>query len=87
MLVQRYGLQGIWIAGLISGLFLLIIGVLKLRRFIAFIPSPVITGFTSGIALIIFIGQIDNFLGVKTPGNESALFKFLEYFKGGFTLD
>ena len=81
VLVQRYGLQGIWIAGLISGLFLLIIGVLKLGRFIAFIPSPVITGFTSGIALIIFIGQIDNFLGVKTPGSESALFKFLEYFQ------
>lgn len=87
VLVQRYGLQGIWIAGLISGLFLLIIGVLKLGRFIAFIPSPVITGFTSGIALIIFIGQIDNFLGVKTPGSESALFKFFEYFRGGFTPD
>ncbi len=84
VLVQHYGLQGIWIAGLLSGLFLLIIGVLKLGRFIAFIPSPVITGFTSGIALIIFIGQIDNFLGVKTPGSESAMVKFLEYFKGGF---
>jgi DNA-binding CsgD family transcriptional regulator/tetratricopeptide (TPR) repeat protein len=73
VLVQRYGLEGIWIAGFLSGLFLLIIGVLKLGRFIAFIPSPVITGFTSGIALIIFIGQIDNFLGVTTPGSESAL--------------
>lgn len=87
VLVQRYGLQGIWIAGLISGLFLLIIGVMKLGRFIAFIPSPVITGFTSGIALIIFIGQIDNFLGIKTPGSETALFKFLGYFRGGFTPD
>jgi SulP family sulfate permease len=87
VLVQRYGLEGIWIAGFLSGLFLLIIGVLKLGRFIAFIPSPVITGFTSGIALIIFIGQIDNFLGVTTPGSESALFKFLEYFKGGFLPD
>lgn len=84
VLVQRYGLEGVWIAGLISGMFLLIIGILKLGRFIAFIPSPVISGFTSGIALIIFIGQIDNFLGVKTPGSESAFIKFLDYFKGGF---
>ena len=63
VLVQRYGLQGIWVAGFISGFLLLIIGLFKLGRFIAFIPSPVITGFTSGIALIIFIGQIDYFLG------------------------
>ncbi|HNT53507.1 MAG TPA: SulP family inorganic anion transporter, partial [Anaerolineaceae bacterium] len=87
VLVQKYGLQGIWIAGLLSGALLLIIGLLRLGRFIAFIPAPVITGFTTGIALIIFIGQIDNFLGVKTAASESALFKFLGYFKGGFTPD
>jgi SulP family sulfate permease len=87
VLAQKHGLQGVWIAGLMSGLFLLIIGLLRMGRFVAFIPSPVITGFTSGIALIIFIGQLDNFLGVTTPGVDSALFKFTHYFKGGFTLD
>jgi len=87
VLVQRYGLQGIWVAGVLSGIFLLIIGLLKLGRFIAFIPSAVITGFTSGIALIIFIGQVDNFLGVKTPGTEAALFKLFGYLKGGFSPD
>jgi SulP family sulfate permease len=87
VLVQKYGLQGIWIAGLLSGIFLLIIGVLKLGRFIAFIPSPVITGFTSGLALIIFIGQIDNFLGIKTLGSESALFKLVGYFSTRFQFD
>ena len=87
VLVQRYGLTGIWVAGLMAGILLLIIGLLRLGRFIAFIPAPVISGFTSGIALIIFIGQIDNFLGVQTPGTESALFKFLGYFQGGFTPD
>ncbi len=87
VLVQRYGLQGIWVAGVLSGIFLLIIGLLKLGRFIAFIPSAVITGFTSGIALIIFIGQIDNFLGVKTPGTEAALFKLIGYLKGGISPD
>ncbi|HSJ89366.1 MAG TPA: SulP family inorganic anion transporter [Anaerolineales bacterium] len=87
VLVSRYGVEGIWIAGLLSGLFLLVIGLLRLGRFIAFIPAPVISGFTSGIALIIFIGQIDNFLGVKTPGTATAAQKFLAYFHGGFAPD
>lgn len=87
VLVQRYGLEGIWMAGLLSGLVLLVIGILRLGRFIAFIPSAVISGFTSGIALIIFIGQIDNFLGVKTGATETAALKFIGYFKGGFVPD
>lgn len=87
VLVQRYGLEGIWVAGLLSGLLLLLIGIMRLGRFIAFIPSAVISGFTSGIALIIFIGQIDNFLGVKTEAAETAALKFIGYFKGGFTPD
>jgi SulP family sulfate permease len=84
VLVQRYGLEGIWVAGLFSGVALLIIGLLRLGRFIAFIPAPVISGFTSGIALIIFIGQIDNFLGVKTPAVETAAQKLIGYFQGGY---
>jgi SulP family sulfate permease len=87
LLVHQYGLTGIWVAGLMAGLLLTLIGLLRLGRFIAFIPSPVITGFTSGIALIIFIGQIDNFLGVTTESAESAAEKFLGYLKGGFTID
>src|SRR5258707_3863298 len=87
LLVQRYGLQGIWLAGLMSGILLFIIGLLRLGRFIAFIPAPVITGFTSGIALIIFIGQIDNFLGVKTPGADTAALKVLGYLRGGYVPD
>jgi SulP family sulfate permease len=80
VLVARYGLEGIWVAGLLSGVILLVIGLLRLGRFIAFIPAPVISGFTSGIALIIFIGQIDNFIGFKTPGTETAAQKFIGYF-------
>lgn len=84
ILAQSYGLPGIWIAGLLAGGLLLVIGLLRLGRFIAFIPGPVISGFTTGIALIIMIGQIDNFLGVQTPGSESAALKLLGYFRGGF---
>ena len=87
VLVSRYGLEGIWVAGLLSGAVLLIIGLLRLGRFIAFIPAPVISGFTSGIALIIFIGQIDNLLGVRTPATETAAAKFIGYFHGGLTPD
>ena len=87
VLVQRYGLTGIWVAGLLSGLLVLIIGLLRLGRFIAFIPAPVISGFTSGIALIIFIGQIDNFLGVKTPGTDTAAQKLIGYFSSSFKPD
>ncbi len=84
VLVGRYGLEGIWVAGLLSGLLLLLIGILRLGRFIAFIPSAVISGFTSGIALIIFIGQIDNLLGIHTPAAETAAQKLIGYFQGGF---
>lgn len=84
LLAQKYGLPGVWVAGLLSGGILLALGLLRLGRIIHYIPSPVITGFTSGIALIIAIGQIDNFLGVHTPGSESAAFKLLGYFHGGF---
>ncbi len=87
VLVQRYGLEGIWVAGLLSGALLLVIGLMRLGRFIAFIPAPVISGFTSGIALIIFIGQIDNLLGIQTPATETAAQKVIGYFSGGFLPD
>ena len=81
---QRYGVEAIWITGVLSGVLILIIGLLRLGRFIAFIPAPVISGFTTGIAIIIFVGQIDNFLGVKTPAADSAALKLLGYVRGGF---
>lgn len=87
LLAQQYGLLGIWVAGALAGALLLVIGLLRLGRFIAFIPAPVITGFTTGIALIIVIGQIDNLLGVQTEKAESAALKLISYFKGGFTPD
>lgn len=87
ILAQKYGLTGIWVAGGMAGIMLLAIGILRLGRFMAFIPAPVISGFTSGIALIIAIGQVDNLLGIQTAGSASAAVKFLGYFKGGLTVD
>lgn len=81
VIAQRHGLQGLWIAGLMAGLMILALGIFRLGRVINFIPAPVITGFTSGIALIIIIGQIDNTLGIQTATEESAAFKLLNYFR------
>jgi SulP family sulfate permease len=61
-------------------LMLLALGLFRLGAVINFIPAPVITGFTSGIALIIFIGQIDNFFGIKTAAQDTAALKALAYF-------
>ena len=101
LLSQKYGLQGVWIAGALSGILLLLLGLLRLGRFIAFIPAPVITGFTSGIAVIIFTGQINNLFGAHSPtlqwgllqglstlfGPESTLVHLLSYFQFNYAVD
>ncbi len=79
-LAGRYGMGGVWLASLMAGALLLSIGLLRLGRFVAFIPSPVITGFTSGVALIIAIGQLDSFIGQSTPAASSAALKLWGYF-------
>lgn len=70
-LVSAYGINGIFIATFMAGILLLLAGLLRFGNMISLIPSPVITGFTSGIAIIIASGQIKNFFGI-------------EHFKGTF---
>lgn len=79
-LFQKYGLEGVWIAGALAGIILILAGIFKLGKIVSYIPTPVITGFTSGIALIIAIGQLDNFFGVSTKSSESAAIKVLNFF-------
>lgn len=64
-IVQTYGLDGLMIATIIAGIILIIMGLIKFGTLIKFIPLPLITGFTSGIALIIFITQVKDLLGLK----------------------
>ena len=64
-IVQRYGVEGLTVATLMAGVFLIIMGVAKLGGALQFIPFPVVTGFTSGIALIIFSSQVKDFLGLQ----------------------
>jgi SulP family sulfate permease len=75
----QYGLPGVWVACVMAGMLLVLLGLFRLGRYIQFIPSPVITGFTSGIAIIIAVGQLDNVLGVKTEAAENSLAKLWQY--------
>lgn len=65
---------------------LLIASLFKFGKVVSFIPSSVITGFTSGIAIIIATGQIDNFFGVTSKGGNT-IEKLLSYFKLGFPIN
>ncbi|USG66767.1 SulP family inorganic anion transporter [Brevibacillus ruminantium] len=64
-IVMTYGYQNLLIAGFLAGVMLFIMGILRLGSLITFIPRPVTVGFTSGIAVVIFTGQIANFLGLS----------------------
>jgi len=63
-IVQRYGLDGLTVATMMAGVILVIFGVAKLGAAIKFIPHPVVVGFTSGIAVIIFSSQVSDLLGL-----------------------
>ena len=63
-ITAKYGIDGLQIASLMAGLILLAMGLVKLGGIIRFIPTPVITGFTAGIAVIIWVGQWKDFFGL-----------------------
>ena len=72
-IVQKYGLQGLTVATLMAGFILVAMGLARLGSVIKFVPTPLVTGFTSGIAVIIFSSQIKDFLGL-TMGDVPANF-------------
>ncbi len=81
-IVQVYGVNGLIVATFMAGIMLIIMGIARMGTVIKFIPHPLIIGFTSGIALIIFSSQVKDFLGLKM-GNVPAGFldKWLAYVK------
>jgi len=66
----RYGISGLEAATFMAGVFLVLMGVAKMGAVIRFIPAPVIVGFTAGIAVIIFVGQWRDFLGLPAVSGE-----------------
>ncbi len=74
-IVAVHGYDGLAIATLLAGLMLVLAGIFRFGALLRYIPYPVIAGFTSGIAVIIFLGQIPEFLGLnfKSPGDAPEL--------------
>lgn len=64
-IIQQYGFEGLSIATLMAGAFLILFGVLHLGTIIKFIPYPIVVGFTSGIAVTIFTTQIKDLFGLS----------------------
>jgi SulP family sulfate permease len=79
-IVQQFGINGLIIATFIAGILLIIMGITKLGNAIKYIPYPLIIGFTTGIAVIIFSSEVKDFLGLKM-GSVPADFisKWLAY--------
>lgn len=65
-IVQQYGLGGLLIASMMAGLILVALGLSRMGRLIQFVPYPVVLGFTAGIAVVIAVLQIPDFLGLET---------------------
>ncbi|MFL6466975.1 MAG: SulP family inorganic anion transporter [Pyrinomonadaceae bacterium] len=81
-IVQKYGYDGLVIATLIAGVLLVIMGLARMGALLKFVPYPVIVGFTSGIALIIFSSQVNDFLGLKIEKVPADFVeKWIEYAK------
>ncbi len=70
-IIQKYGFEGLTIATLMAGLFLVLFGLLRLGTIIKYIPYPIVVGFTSGIAVTIFTTQIKDLFGLTLPSNPS----------------
>src|SRR3954466_325734 len=66
-IVQQYGINGLVLATFIAGIMLILMGLAGLGAVIKFIPHPLIVGFTSGIAVVIFSSQVKDFLGLSVP--------------------
>ena len=73
-IIQQYGIQGLTIATLMAGVFLILLGVLRLGTIIKYIPYPIVVGFTSGIAVTIFTTQIKDLLGMTIEGSVPSDF-------------
>ena len=82
-IINQYGMQGLTIATLMAGIFLIGFGLLRLGTIIKYIPYPIIVGFTSGIAVTIFTTQVKDLLGMQIEGTVPGDFieRWIVYFQ------
>ena len=87
-IIQQYGFEGLTIATLMAGVFLILFGILHLGTIIKYIPYPIVVGFTSGIALTIFTTQIKDLLGLTMSQVPSDFIeKWIAYVGSFSTID
>ena len=87
-IIQQYGFEGLTIATLMAGVFLILFGVLHLGTIIKYIPYPIVVGFTSGIALTIFTTQIKDLFGLTMESVPSDFIeKWIAYIGDFGTID
>lgn len=87
-IVEKYGIDGLIVSTIMAGFFLIIMGLLKFGGMLKFIPYPITTGFTSGIAIIIFSTQIKDFFGLTMKMVPSEFIpKWIAYFNNLNTLN
>ncbi|MDT8717938.1 sulfate permease [Clostridium sp. 19966] len=81
-IIQKHGVEGLIIATIMAGIFLIIMGALKLGSLIKYIPFSITTGFTTGIAVVIFSTQIKDLLGLQMQSVPSDFIsKWIAYIK------
>lgn len=83
-IIAQYGMSGLQMATLIAGILLVFMGISGLGSIIKFIPYPVTIGFTTGIGLTIFVGQVKDLFGMEIPSLSPEFFEkikqYVEYF-------
>lgn len=78
--ILSYGLNGLAVAMIMAGIFLVLLGVFKLGRLIKFIPSPITVGFTAGIGVTIFTLEVKDFLGLSPETMPTKFLGKWEYY-------
>ena len=78
---MKHGINGLAVTTALAGIILILMGVCKLGNLIKFIPYTITTGFTAGIAVMIFIGQIASFFGISTAGYKGQMIEPIDKIK------
>lgn len=87
-IIQRTGYEGLCISTLMAAFLLVLFGIFRFGSFIKYVPHSLVTGFTTGIALLIFSMQIKDFFGLKIDSPPSSFFeKWIAYFHAFPSLD
>ena len=84
-IIQQYGLEGLTIATIMAGVFLILFGLLHLGTIIKYIPYPIVVGFTSGIAVTIFTTQVKDLFGLSISNLPSDFIEKWQCYAANFS--